>query len=149
MERTMIALWGISNTGKTTTIRRVYDTLRMEGRVIDPGRPTRKEVRAAILEIDGVKVGFASPGDIAEILEENLEPLITAGCVVIVCATHTRGGTVETVRQFATQANPAYKLVWIKKEYRQTDHDNWNQQKAGEIIAEVRKAVSNTQLVEA
>ncbi|MBA4190805.1 MAG: hypothetical protein C0467_22695 [Planctomycetaceae bacterium] len=149
MERTMIALWGISNLGKTTTIRRVYDTLRREGRVIDPGRPSRKEVKAAVLEIDGVKVGFASPGDIAEILEENLEPLIAAGCVVIVCATHTKGGTVDMVRQLASQANPAYKLVWIEKACRQTDHDNGNQKKADEIIAEVRKAVANAQLVEA
>ena len=135
--------------GKTTTIRLVYDRLRREGRTIDPGRRSRKEVKAAIVEIDGVKVGFASPGDIAEILEENLEPLIAAGCVVIVCATHTRGGTVETVRRLASEADPAYKLVWIEKACRQNDHESGNQQKADEIIAEVRTAVANAQLVEA
>jgi hypothetical protein len=36
------------------------------------------------LEIDGMKVGFASPGDVAGILEKNLEGLIEAGCTVIV-----------------------------------------------------------------
>ena len=95
MQKTMIALWGISELGKSTTIRLAYDDLRKdlpeEDIVKSPGR-TRKNlnVNGAILKIDGVLVGFASQGDNPEVLEKFLMPLIAAGCVVIVCATHTR-----------------------------------------------------------
>lgn len=58
--RTMIALWGISNQGKTTTIRHVFEYLRNHYPCPDPGEAHGKEVRGAILLIDGVKVGFVS-----------------------------------------------------------------------------------------
>jgi predicted kinase len=148
MQKTMIALWGIGNLGKTTTIRLAYETLRKEAKVIDPGRRARKEVIGAILEIDGVKVGFASQGDLAEILEELLAPLIEAGCLVIICATHTRGGTVETVNQLASQAQPPFKLVWIPKAGPQVDHADGNQKKADELISAIRTAVAETRQAE-
>src|SRR5262245_4644948 len=115
MQRTMIALWGISNVGKTTTIRQVYDRLKQQGTDVDPGDPVRKEVKGAILEIDGVKIGFISQGDLEEILLEYLEPLIEAGCTIIICATHTRGRTVEVVKRLASEADPRYEIVWIDK----------------------------------
>jgi hypothetical protein len=150
MQKTIITLWGISNLGKTMTIRLAYEDLRKEGRCIDPGRPSRKEVKAAILEIDGVNIGFASPGDKPGILEENLELLIAAGCIVIVCATHTRRSkTVEVVKRLASQSEPAFNIVWIEKACQQADHDSGNRQKADEIIMEVRRAIANAQPVEA
>lgn len=151
MERTMLALWGISNVGKTTTIRMVYEELRAEADTIciTPGLLARKEVKAAILEIDGVLVGFASQGDFAEILRERLEPLIEAGCSVILCATHTRGGTVDIVTELAESSDPPYKLVWIRKSHGQADEQAANRQGARKIIAEIRKAISSAQLVEA
>src|SRR5260370_4813828 len=100
MQRTIVALCGARDVGKTTTIRLVYEKLAQEGKLIDPGRRSRSEIKSAILEIGGVKIGFASQGDVDEILEENLEPLFEAGCSVIVCATHTsRSRTYSVVKQ--------------------------------------------------
>jgi hypothetical protein len=42
-------------------------------------------VKAAILEIDGMTVGFSSPADVAGISEKNLLAMIEAGWVIIVC----------------------------------------------------------------
>lgn len=148
MQKTMIVLRGVSNMGKTTTICLAYDRLEQVGKVIDRGRPSRTEVKGAILEIDGVKVGFVSQGDKAAILEEFLVPLIEKGCVAIVCATHTRGGTVEIVEQLALQAE--FNIIPIDKACHQPgNHDSWNSQKADEIISEVRKAIAEAQLVQA
>jgi predicted kinase len=147
MQRKIIALWGISNAGKTTTIRRVYEQLRQEGTIIDFGRRARTEVKGAILEIDGVKIGFASQGDLGKILLKYLEPLVEAGCTVIVCATHKRGKTVEAVEKLADESG--FEIVWIEKACEQTNHDDGNRKKAAEIITQVRMAIEEAQLVEA
>src|SRR5262249_8550359 len=142
MQRTMIALRGPGNAGKSTTIRLVYQNLRREGRVIRPVAPLRKEVKGAILEINGVEVGITSQGDEGEIVRSHVERLIEAGCVVIVCATRTYGGTVDVIEQLASEADLPFDIVWIEKD-RQAhhDHDAGNRQKADEVIAEVKKAV--------
>ncbi len=150
MQKTIISLGENSRLkGKTTTIRLTYEELVKEGgRLIDAGRRSRTEVRGAIVEIDGVKVGFASPGDKPLILEENLVPLIEAGCVVVVCATHTgRSKTVGVVERLAEEKG--FKVVWIPKACQQVDHADGNRQKADEIKAAVRKAIAEAQSAEA
>ena len=139
LTKTLIALYGISNQGKTTTIRRVYDDLRLKYRVVRRGSPSRTEVNGAILDIDGVLVGFASPGDVEWILAANLLPLIEKGCIVILCATHTRGGTVDLVERVA--ADHQFATVWIEKAGDSTDHIVANRRKADEIIQRIRRAV--------
>src|SRR6266566_6045300 len=148
MPKTIIALRGVSDVGKTSTIRLAYNDLCEKFRCIDPGRPARKEVRRAILEIDGVMVGFASPGDKPDILQGHLVPLLDAGCAVIVCATHTaRSRTVDVVNRLANEHG--FDVVWIEKDDGGADHDTANRQKADESIAEVLKAVGRAQLGEA
>jgi hypothetical protein len=135
---------GVSNLGKTTTIRLAYEDMKNQYPIRKDGRFTRngQEINGAILEIDGVLVGFAGKGDRPDILEDYLLPLIEAGCVVIVCATHTRGGTVETVERLAAQAEPPFKFVRIEKACKQVDHADGNRKKADEIITEIRRAVA-------
>jgi len=153
MQRTIIALWGIGDSGKTTTISLVYNHFRQQGAtVIYGGDYTRRrqkgagEIKGAVLEIDGVLVGFASPGDRPDILLPLLEAPVERGCIIIVCATHTRGGTVKVVRELGQQG---FQVEWIEKACQQLDRDDGNRKKANEIIKKVREAVENTRLVEA
>ena len=153
MQRTVFALFGIGDSGKTTTISLVYNHFRQRGATViyggDYARRRQKgatEIKGAVLEIDGVLVGFASPGDRPDILLPLLEALIERGCIIIVCATHTRGGTVEVVRERGRQG---FQVEWIEKACRQADHDDGNRKKANEIIEKVRAAVENARLVEA
>ncbi len=153
MQMTIFALWGIGDSGKTTTISLVYNLFRQQGAtVIYGGDTTRhrekgaREIRGAVLQIDGVLVGFATPGDRPDILLPLLEALIERGCIIIVCATHTRGGTVEVVRELGQQG---FQVEWIEKACQQVDHDDGNRKKANEIIEKVREAVENARLVEA
>lgn len=55
MQRTIIAVWGTSNSGKTTAIHLAFDELLNCGELIDAGQPARKEVRAAVLTIEEIK----------------------------------------------------------------------------------------------
>ena len=75
MQRTIFALFGIGDSGKTTTISLVYNHFRQQGATViyggDYARRRQKgatEIKGAVLEIDGVLVGFASPGDRPDIL---------------------------------------------------------------------------------
>lgn len=138
MQRTIIALWGVGGIGKTTTIRQhVYDVLATQYECLDRGHQCITEVKAAILEIDGVKVGFNSAGDTPRIVEKLLKELIDAGCDIIVCATHTsRSETSKIVQHLAEDSDPPYTPVWIEKGGR-----NANQVDADSIIAEIHKAI--------
>lgn len=142
MQKSIIAVRGPANVGKTTTIRRAYEELRREGRCIDQGRLFSTEVIAAIWEIDGVKVGITSNGDLPEDLEENLARLLAAGCIVIVCATRTKGGTVKLVERLDKEAS--FHPDWIEKRA-DADHDSGNRQKATVIVEKVHKAIAEAQ----
>ena len=150
MRKTVIAVRGVSDSGKSTSIRLAYDELKKDATVINPGEPARErpkgppEVKGAILEIDGVLVGFASPGDKAEILRPYLEDLKTKGCTVIVCATHTWGGTVRLVESL----QPEFVVDWTDKASPQVNHADGNRKTADVIIEKVRRAVVNAQLIE-
>jgi hypothetical protein len=143
MQKTIIALWGTKNVGKTTTIGWAYKRLRRKREAtnsLNICTRFRKEL-VATLDINGVKVGFASPGDTPRILEEYVQILIEEGCIVIVCATHTRRSKTWTVVE-----RPEYDLVRIEKACPQIDHDDGNRKKADELISEVRKAIETAQL---
>jgi hypothetical protein len=151
MLRTLIALWGPSNVGKSETICLVYDLLLQLGaRLIGPNRrftnarTGRSEVCGGILELDGHKIGFASAGNRARILAEDFERLLAEDCTVIVCACHTRGDTVT----FVVSQSPRYEVVWIEQERRpdEAQRRQRNEQNANLIIAEIRQAIERVDL---
>ena len=140
MQRTIFALWGLANAGKTTTIRLAYEKLAREENVIDPGRRSKKEVRGAILKIDGIKIGFASQGDRADVLRENIERLIAAGCIIIVCAAHTpRSLTYKVVEQFINE----FEIVFIEKVADPDRKDAANLEKSDEIIRRIKSILKS------
>ena len=150
MHKTLIALQGTKDRGKTKTIRIAYERLKQQGAEIvrQPLRTRSKDVRQAILEIDGVQVGFASSGDTAKRVEEDLAPLLAAECGVIICATHTsRSETAVVVERLRREHD--YKVVpIIKGRAALVDAERANEEMADEIIRQARKAIELAQLVE-
>jgi hypothetical protein len=145
MQNTIIAVRGVGNAGKTTSVRLAYQTLRAEAAEIRPPRlRSHVEVRGAILIIDGVLVGFASAGDIVANLEEDLDLLRREGCTVIVCTARDSGKTPPFLERFASSARPPFRVLWLRKirsggvEHRDRD----NRRTADEIIAAVRRAIA-------
>jgi hypothetical protein len=150
MERTLIALRGWKDSGKSTTLGIAYQELLNSygGREIRSGRhhADSRDLRGAILEIDRVRVGFVSAGDLARILERCFDLLVREGCLVIVCAARSYGESAD----FVERQEPDYRVVWIEKARNAAaDQDRGNRETAGEMVRAVRSAVRTAQQVEA
>jgi len=109
--KTLIAVRGVANRGKSDSIKKAYKLL------VDayPAAVVEKFVFRAdikiIVTIKGVKVGIESQGDPTDRLPESLRYFAEAGCKVIICATRTRGETVDAVNDLSSQ----YDIEWIEK----------------------------------
>ena len=87
----VFALKGRRNVGKSQTIRTVDELLRAkyQSATVEHEHRTRAELRV-VLSIDGVKIGVESTG-------ENLDLFVNLGCEIVICATRTKGKTVNAV----------------------------------------------------
>lgn len=108
----IIALRGRSNIGKTSTIREVHGLLIKRY----PNASSSYEIQGQgdirmVLTINEGEIGIESQGDPGGRLKESLELFRQVGCHVIVCATRTRGETVEAVKSL----RPDYEVKWLKQ----------------------------------
>jgi hypothetical protein len=146
MQRTVVVLQGRGNSGKTTTIGLVWKLLKAcQGVVVVRNRRQGlgfREIRRAILEVDGVRVGFMSKSEPAWYLEECLRALIEDHCAVIVCATRSYGGSVECIEELRELG---WRIRWVRKN-RNPEEDT---ERAEAVVAEVLSAVERTAPVEA
>src|SRR5580693_7524427 len=99
MKKTVIAISGASNQGKSASIKEIVQriTLRFPSAFVDYKINTA-DVKA-IIQIGHVKIGIESQGDPGSRLGASLQEFIKEGCDIIVCATRTRGETVELVNE--------------------------------------------------
>lgn len=104
--KTVICIWGTEHIGKTTLIHTVFDTLNLSG---TPPLQTWGDDMLAILNIQGKTVGFASMGDPGSNQADCLQRLATNNCEVILCASRTKGQTVNTVGNLSAQG---YRIIW-------------------------------------
>lgn len=106
--KTIICLWGGAGIGKTSSIRAVWDQLNISNQ---PSLHQSADDICAIVPFCDSTVGIASQGDPNSLQSDWLQELINAKCEVIVCASRIRGGTVETVEQYAERYE--YKTIWL------------------------------------
>jgi len=109
--KTVIALWGRSNIGKSSTIKQSYELLVAKYPRAEKGHEIFEVDIRVVLTINGVKVGIESKGDPGSRLAESLRLFLKLGCKVIVCATRTRGQTVDAVHKL----EPSYEIFWIEQ----------------------------------
>jgi len=111
MANTIIALRGKANVGKSQTIKSIYESIIStfpNAQVSDLSLGA--DVRA-IITIDGCKIGIESQGDPNSRLFKSIKQFVDNKCEIIICATRTRGGTVELVEN----QNPPYNILWIEQ----------------------------------
>jgi Cdc6-like AAA superfamily ATPase len=141
---TLLAIRGTANTGKTTTVKMVYESIRQKYRDLEETRivPPRwgKEIRV-ILNINKIKIGIETHGDPNSTLEESLTIFAKRKCKVIICACRTRGRTREAVSEMA----PKYRVKWFEKLRTRSvgRQEADNQETAEQIFAELKKAIKN------
>ena len=87
----VIAIEGPADSGKSETIRKVYEELTTRLvrtrhiRFSVEANPKPKET-AAILTVNGIKIGLVSEGDTPATLSKSLLSLELQGCTIIICS---------------------------------------------------------------
>jgi len=140
MENTILALKGTEKSGKSTTIRKVYEILKSEydsqiSNIVEYIIGVDIKV---ILVINGIKIGIESQGDPGGRLGESLNEFVEKGCAVIICTTRTRGAKVSLVNGL----QPGYRVVWFHQvRSAEPDQETSNNVMANKVIEKFRLLV--------
>lgn len=124
----LLALSGPSNSGKTTTIKMVYDLLlaHFEGKIEVNDRLSKRATSdiKRVLTIGEFKIGIESQGDPVSHdkkhhrLRDSLPFFDKEGCHIIICTSRTKGQTVEYVKA----CEPKYKIIPFTKKRESLDN---------------------------
>jgi hypothetical protein len=135
----VFALTGTKNTGKSTTIRAVYELLRAKYPSVRPEEGvilSRVEIKVVIV-INGVKIGIESQGDPVKEsrLEESLKEFVRVDCSIIICARRTYGKKFDVVEDLKQKG---FEIDSIKMS-KTPDPESSNQKAANDIIKKIGK----------
>ena len=108
MKKTIICLSASENTGKTTSVRKLYELLGGTSKKYD------SEVADSV-EYREHTIGCMSVGDPNSAQEERLEELLSKGCDIVVTASRSYGGTVDILNNLAERYN--YKVIRFSQIY--------------------------------
>ena len=103
VEPTIIANMGEGDTGKSDSIKRVYEKLTNV-------KEDRKDI-CEVVTINNVKVGIASDGDDIKIIEANLDRLANANCRIILTACRSNHNCVVLLNKYRDN-------IYNKNEYK-------------------------------
>lgn len=140
MTKKVIVLWGKADTGKSGTILKIYKLLKSKYKdATSESKIVGEDVRV-ILTINGIKVGIESQGDPGGRLLKSLKSFVKVNCRVIICATRTRGQTVDAVNNLKQHG---YEIIWHQQDVKQntTEQDSNNLKMANTIVREVSKII--------
>ena len=106
--KAMICFWGLSEIGKTPAIKTIWQNLKNGS---NPPLDTSSDDICDIVYLDGHKIGIESQGDPDSKQKEWIDELIKEECEIIICASRTKGSTVEVVESRAKDYG--YDLIWL------------------------------------
>ena len=121
MRKTVIALYGTSNSGKSSTAKLVIDKLDKYNSIEQVRKKTRGNGHDlnVIFKSNTIKIGIETEGDPGTPLEKRLSELSSVGCDIIICTCRTYGKTVEAVKS----ACKNYDIVWTLQDKLESDRD--------------------------
>lgn len=96
----IIALQGIKESGKSTTIGLLYDKMLKSGYTVIKKRKRGSYDFVAIVEKNGVKIGIITYGDAPSLIKDKINICIEYGCTIIICACHPNGKTATVLLTF-------------------------------------------------
>jgi len=148
VKKTLIALTGVANTGKTTTIKMVFDLLASRYKHHWICEKRYKHDITAILTIESKgkrtrirkKIGIESQGDPGSRLQRSLRSFIKLNCKVIVCARRSQRRTFDDVEKLAFNHRYQVKSFYQTKSSR--NHLSNNTRMAVQIFSEVKRALA-------
>ena len=133
----IFGLYGTSNVGKSETIKNVYRKLTEKY----PDFIFQKDFKqiianegdiCVIIIINGKIIGIESQGDPNSRIFTSLPIFVKFNCDTILCATRTRGATVDEVEKL----KGTYEIKWVKKNpsENKTNHESDNDKLATDIL---------------
>lgn len=137
MNKTIIAIYGRANEGKSTSIKLACQKLLRDfPNTVSP----IEEINYGgdiliILTLGTVKIGFESQGDPNSrmLSEDTIRYLANEGCQIIICATRTEGKTVRKVDEIANEFG--YHTLWLSSYWCPSlNHNVLNDQLSDQII---------------
>ena len=139
MTKKVFALRGIANVGKSDTVKKAYNLLTSKYKNATKEHEKLGVDIRSVLTINGAKIGIESQGDPNGRLEKSLSLFIEVGCKVIICATRTRGQTVNAVNKL----KQSYELVWLQQDDKSDapEQEANNLAMAKKIVEEAEKVI--------
>lgn len=129
--KTVIATWGVSNTGKSDTLVKVFDLIQQNYpnaiyNIKYPSHTGNINAVIDIINIHGisVKVGIESQGDPNSRIFTSIDEFVAINCDIILCATRTRG---DTVCKVSLLTQNGYREIWITNYLLYSNWQNINQ----------------------
>ncbi len=151
MKKTIIAIYGRANEGKSETIKKVCKMLIVNFPKAKPSITDidySKDILVTI-QIGNIKIGIESQGDPNSRMlnEETIKKLVDkeadknlGGCDIIICTTRTGGNTVKKVDEIAK--NYDYHTLWISSFWSPTlNHTVLNRIAAHNIIEIIKSLI--------
>lgn len=143
MTKKVIALQGVSNVGKSETIKKAYELLKTKypNATILIEEIYKVDI-TVILIIKNVKIGIESQGDPnGRLVRESLARFVRESCQIIICDTRTYGQTVDAVNKLRQRHE--YEVVWLQQVKVEpfTQHAS-NLEMAKRIIGEVEEIIN-------
>jgi len=130
-----ICLFGIGNSGKTTTLRLLANKLHSSSDTKDfDGNIPEKGDFKVCFKYKGIKVGIASGGDTAEVVKNNIEFFLSKKCKILIIAARSKGDSHTIIYDYCDE----HELLWLRQ------RDIWLE-KANELNKQSLYKTSNKQ----
>ena len=118
----IIGLYGLPNTGKTTTLKRLIGLF---------GENANRENPVIIDDYRGKKIVIAPGGDTPGVVEANVETFKKKKADILVSATRTKGGSQDALKEHAKKIGTD--VIWVGKNYSDSLHSLINETQAKEL----------------
>ncbi len=145
MEKTIIAVYGSQQKGKSETIKNIYQLILPDPNAslleLEKENNFKQDILLTI-QFGNFVIGLESQGDPYGRSKQTLPRLAKKGCDIIVCASRTRGETVNIINKVAEDHD--YHTLWISSFYSpKLDHKVLNKIAALNIIKIIKTLINS------
>ena len=128
----IIGLYGLPNTGKTTTLKRLIGLF---------GENANRENPVIIDDYRGKKIVIAPGGDTPGVVEANVETFKKKKADILVSATRTKGGSQDALKEHAKKIGTD--VIWVGKNHSASLHEFINEVQVQELRAFIDLIIDN------
>ena len=128
----IIGLYGLPNTGKTTTLKRL---IRLFGEKANGEKPV------TIDDYRGKKIVIAPGGDTLGVVKANVKTFKEEKADILVSATRTKGGSQDALKGHAKKIGTD--VIWVGKNHSASLHEFINEVQVQELRAFIDLIIDN------